>query len=206
MIISMLAALGYLASTAMAEPAPEPYEQKHACLIDCCSYKKKWEWELLAPKLLKDKPNGKKVDQLHKGETVRAVDGSVLVQPWQWTVRQKTEGFKERERFQVLGPSVDDMVPVRIRGHIRKIKEDFICAAVGKGETPKREECLKMLVKGPQTKTWWAKVRHQDGRKGWIRVDQSELKIPDLCNVEEAPSLAMPKEPEPSPSVSPQPN
>jgi hypothetical protein len=184
----------------MAEPPPPPYEQKHACLMECCQYKKKWEWELLAPKLLKDQPNGKKVGQLHLGEKVRALDGTVIVQPWRWTARQNGEGFQAGEKFLILGPSIDEMILVKIRGHIQKIKEDLVCNAVGKNESPKREECLKMLVKGPQSKTWWARVKHEDGRKGWIRVDQSELKIPDLCAPTEDPEPAAAASPQPSPS------
>jgi hypothetical protein len=69
-------ALGFMLSLAIGSSSnvvpPSPYIDAGACPFECCVYR---DWRTEREVTLFDRPDGKKIATLNKGEWVKALDG-----------------------------------------------------------------------------------------------------------------------------------
>jgi hypothetical protein len=150
-----------LAITAAAQTAPpSPYVAKGACPFECCTYR---NWTALKAITLYDKPNGKVMGALKKGENVKALTGEVHSTPLRVvTAKDHPEAkIKAGETIYILHYVGEGFWSVWHDGRVVQV-ENF-------SETgPYPEE------------TWWVKLRTRTGVIRWA-VSERNFENQDSC-------------------------
>lgn len=149
--LSILALLAVIAAGQTAPPSP--YIAKGVCPFECCQYR---DWTALQAITLYDKPNGKAIGALKKGEIVKALTGEVHSKPLRVvTAHEHPEAkIKPGETIYILHYTGEGFWSVWHNGRVVEV-ENF------------SEE-------GPYPKeTWWVKLRTHAGIIGWAISDRN---------------------------------
>jgi len=155
--ISIALAILFTAGHCECEQAASPpklYISKGACPFECCSYQK---WVANRTVVVVDHPRGRPVAQISKSESVLAITGDVYAHPIPLRLKNNVsdKSIPAGSTVYLLHPVGEGFWRVWFRG--KSIEMDPQYAGPG-----------------PHYQ-WWAKVKLQSGRVGWVLLDAHDL-------------------------------
>jgi hypothetical protein len=139
-----------------AEP-PKLYVSEGACPFECCTYQ---DWIAKRTVTLLDRPGGSAIVQVRKGEKVQAITGEVRTHPLRYQIQQTEDNpqvgtIAAGSTVYLLHPIGEGFWLVWYRGKIVPIDPQYV------GPDPSYQ--------------WWAKVKSQSGRIGWVQMKANDL-------------------------------
>jgi len=142
---------------------PAVFVSKNACPFECCTYR---EWVASRDVPLHDRPRGRVIGLIKKGEHVRAVTGEVITHPEPFRVTKKENGIPAGATAYLLHPIGEGYWLVWYRSKVVSIEADF-------------------YVRGEFKYDWWARVETASGRSGWVQMGSPAVRLPfdnvDAC-------------------------
>lgn len=136
---------------------PQVYVSKGACPFECCRY---GHWLANRTVDLLDRPGGSPITHLRKGEMVTAITGQVETHPLRFQINQKPLDHKINpvavgSVVYLLYPVGEGVWSVWFRGKVVEMDPQYL------GPGPKYQ--------------WWAEIRTQAGRVGWVHMNTHDL-------------------------------
>ena len=151
--------LSFLLGSGLSVLPPSPYIDVGACPFECCAYR---DWRTERETTVFDKPGGRKIAKLNKGEWINALDGETHSIPLRVVATHEiTEaGIHRGDTFYVL-----------------HYEGEFYWKIWYKGKTFDTESGDPRF---PKT-TWWARVRQKNGSIGWVIASGGAFSNQDRC-------------------------
>jgi hypothetical protein len=138
---------------------PSPYVDVGACPFECCLYR---DWRTEQAVALFDRPDGKEIAKLDKGEWVKALDGETHSIPLRVVATRgiSEAGIHPGETFYVLHYEGESYWKIWYKGKT-------FDAESGDPRLPKT--------------TWWARVKRKNGSIGWVMASGGRFSNQDGC-------------------------
>jgi len=150
---------------------PSVYTDRGACPFEGCVYR---QWTARQDIPLYDRPNGKRIGVLKKGEKVEGLTGMVRTVPNRADVVYPHDKYRTGDVFYVLTYVGEGFAKVWFKG---KIAEEDIADMPFEGFNPGGARPLKCITPSPdcwwnlasakRQSTWWVKVKRSSGEVGW---------------------------------------
>ena len=146
------------ASTSATQPS-SPYIDRGVCPFECCTYR---NWQAERRVTVLNRPNGKSIGELDKGEWVQALTGETHSVPLKVVATREVPeaGIHPGDVFYVLHYEGEFYWKIWFKGKL-------FDAEAGDSRSPKIE--------------WWAQVRRKNGSTGWVRADGGVFSNQDQC-------------------------
>jgi hypothetical protein len=144
---------------------PSPYIDIGACPFECCTYR---NWHAERKVVLFNRPNGRRIGELDKGEWVEALTGETHSIPLRVVASRDVAeaGIHPGDVFYVLRYEGEFYWKIWYRGKT-------FDAEAGDSRFPKT--------------TWWAQVRHKGGSVGWVKAAGGAFSNQDQCGGNSTP-------------------
>ncbi|MEO8725531.1 MAG: hypothetical protein ABI383_05355, partial [Acidobacteriaceae bacterium] len=138
---------------------PSPYIDHGVCPFECCTYR---NWQAKRKVGLFDRPDGKRIGELEKGEWVKGLTGETHSIPLRVVASREVPeaGIHPGDAFYVL-----------------HYEGEFYSKIWYKG---KLFDAESSDPRSPKTQ-WWAKVKRKNGSVGWVRADGGAFGNQDQC-------------------------
>jgi hypothetical protein len=141
-----------LAATALQPEAPPPgmFVSKDTCPFECCAY---GAWTANRDVALFDRPNGKRIATLRKGQPVTALSGEVHTTPRPFTMEHDDppSGIVKGAVVYLLHPTGEGGWRVWYRGRVLNV-----------------EDIYQQDLAPPHV--WWVKIQTRSNQAGWARM------------------------------------
>ena len=136
-------------------PPPGPFVSKDTCPFECCAY---GAWTANRDVALLDRPGGKPIARLRKGEPVTALTGEVHTTPVPFTMERADprSGIVKGTVVYLLHPTGEGAWRVWYQGKVLTIEEIY------------HEDLAPPEV-------WWAKIQTRSKQIGWARMSSAAL-------------------------------
>jgi hypothetical protein len=158
MLVQIAITLLAFISASAAQP-PSPYIDRGACPFECCVYR---SWQARQSLPVFDRPNGKSVSQLNRGEWIQALTGEIHSVPLKIVATRDVPeaGIHPRDTFYVLHYEGEGYWKIWFKGKL-------FSAEAYDTRSPKTE--------------WWAQIKRNNGSTGWVRADKGAFNNQDQC-------------------------
>ena len=129
---------------------PRTFVSKDTCPFECCGY---GAWTANRDVVLLDRPGGKRITTVRRGEPVTALTGEVHTTPAPFTMEHadSRSGIAKGTMVYLLHPTGEGAWRVWYRGKVLDIEDIY------------HEDLAPPAV-------WWAKIRARSERVGWVRM------------------------------------
>ena len=151
-----------------AQAPPKVFIDRGACPFEGCTYRR---WTVTSDTALYGQPEGTKpVGEVHKGETVDAIDGEVHVVPTPMTVVFNHEDFHRGDRVYLLTYLGEGFMEVWFEGKISV--EEVLFLFTGDDLWP---TCLQASadcwgrIEKREPFDWWILIKPHQGKSGWTK-------------------------------------
>src|ERR1017187_4191016 len=148
-------------------PPPGTFVSKDTCPFECCAY---GAWTANRDVALLDRPGGKQIATLRKGERVTALTGEVHTTPVPFTMEHPdpSSGIAKGSVVYLLHGTGEGTWRVWYRGEVLTIADIY------------HEDLAKPEV-------WWAQIQTRSKRLGWARVSMPALNFDHVDRCGERP-------------------